>query len=44
MDECEEGTPRSSEERSGVCYGGFRPPKHVEEPWALARGAPLWTK
>ena len=28
-------------ERSGVCFGGFRPSKHVEEPWALARGAPL---
>ena len=34
------GTPRSSKGRSGVCFGGFRPPKHVEEPWALARGAP----
>ena len=29
------------EERSGVCFGGFRPPKHVEEPWALARGPSL---
>jgi hypothetical protein len=28
-------------ERSRVCFGGFRPTKHVEEPWALARGAPL---
>jgi hypothetical protein len=28
-------------ERRGVCFGGFRPAKHVEEPWALARGAPL---
>ena len=27
-------------ERSRVCFGGFRPTKHVEEPWALARGAP----
>jgi len=23
-----------------VCFGGFRPTKHVEEPRALARGAP----
>jgi len=29
-------------ERSGGCFGGFRPLKHVEEPWALARGAPRW--
>jgi hypothetical protein len=28
-------------ERSRVCFGGFRPKKHVEEPWALSRGAPL---
>jgi len=28
-------------ERSGVCFGGFRPMKHVEGPRALARGAPL---
>jgi len=28
-------------ERSRVCFGGFRPTKYVEEPWALARGAPL---
>jgi hypothetical protein len=28
-------------ERSRVCFGGFRPTKHVEEPWALAHGAPL---
>jgi hypothetical protein len=28
-------------ERSGVCFGGFRPSKHVEEPRAFARGAPL---
>ena len=28
-------------ERSRVCFGGFRPPKHVEEPRALAYGAPL---
>jgi len=27
-------------ERSRVCFGGFRPTKHVEEPRALARGAP----
>jgi hypothetical protein len=27
-------------ERSGVCFGGFRPRKHVEGPPALARGAP----
>ena len=25
-------------ERSGVCFGGFRPMKHVEEPRASARG------
>ena len=31
-DECVEGTLRSSYERSGVCFGGFRPSKHVEEP------------
>ena len=29
------------EERSRVCFGGFRPVKHVEGPRALARGAPL---
>jgi hypothetical protein len=28
-------------ERSRVCFGGFRPTKLVEEPQALARGAPL---
>ena len=28
-------------ERSRVCFGGFRPTKHVERPGALARGAPL---
>jgi len=28
-------------ERSRVCFGGFRPLKHVEEPRALACGAPL---
>jgi|SRR4030042_3833539 hypothetical protein len=27
-------------ERSRVCFGGFRPTKHVEESRALARGAP----
>ena len=32
VDECVEGTLRSSYERSGVCFGGFRPTKHVEEP------------
>jgi hypothetical protein len=40
-----EGTLRSSYERSGVCFGGFRPTKHVEEPWASARGThftPQW--
>jgi hypothetical protein len=25
VDECVEGTLRSSYERSGVCFGGFRP-------------------
>ena len=28
-------------ERSRVCFGGFRPLKHVEGPRTLARGAPL---
>jgi hypothetical protein len=36
--ECIEGTLRSSYERSRVCFGGFRPAKHVEEPRASARG------
>lgn len=27
--------------RSGACFGGFRPTKYVEESGALARGAPL---
>jgi CRP-like cAMP-binding protein len=32
-------------ERSRVCFGGFRLTKHVEEPWALAHGAPPpWSK
>jgi hypothetical protein len=31
-------------ERSKVCFGGFRPTKHVEEPRALARGAPLGSR
>ena len=31
VDECVEGTLRSSYERSGVCFGGFRLTKHVEE-------------
>ena len=38
VDECQEGTLRSSYERSGVCFGGFRPTKHVEELRASARG------
>jgi hypothetical protein len=38
VDECVEGTLRSSYERSGVCFGGFRPTKHVEEPRASVRG------
>jgi hypothetical protein len=29
-------------ERSRVCFGGFRPLKHVEGQRALARGAPLY--
>jgi hypothetical protein len=29
------------EERSGVCFGGFRPLTHVEESRALAHAAPL---
>src|SRR4030042_969644 len=36
VDECVEGTLRSSHERSGVCFGGFRPTKHVKEPRASA--------
>jgi hypothetical protein len=28
-------------ERSRVCFGGFRPMKHVEGPRAFAHGAPL---
>src|SRR4030042_2988477 len=32
VDEYVEGTLRSSYERSGVCFGGFRPTKRVEEP------------
>jgi hypothetical protein len=38
VDECVEGTLLSSYERSGVCFGGFRPTEHVEEPRASARG------
>jgi hypothetical protein len=38
VDECVEGTLRSSHERSGVCFGGFRPTKRVEEARASARG------
>ena len=41
VDEYEEGTLRSSE---GAQVGMLRrvpPPKRVEGPWALARGAPL---
>ena len=50
VDVCVEGTLRSSYERCGVCFGGFRPTKHVEEQrlravthfgvqaWASARG------
>jgi flagellar biosynthesis chaperone FliJ len=38
VDECVEGTLRSSYERSGVCFGGFHPTKHVEEPRASVRG------
>jgi metallo-beta-lactamase family protein len=37
VDEGVEGTLRSSYERSGVCFGGFRPTKHVEEQRASAR-------
>jgi hypothetical protein len=32
VDECMEGTLRSSYERGGVCFGGFRPTNNVEEP------------
>jgi hypothetical protein len=36
------GVPlEACKERSGVGFGGFRPLKHVEEPGALAREAPL---
>src|SRR4030042_1914642 len=37
VDECVEDTLRSSHERSGVCFGGFRPSKRVEEARASAR-------
>jgi len=30
------------EERSGVCFGGVRPSKQMEERWALAKKAPLF--
>ena len=42
MDECVEGTLRSSYERSGVCFGGFRPTKPVEERRATARRGSIW--
>jgi hypothetical protein len=32
VDEGVEVTLRTSRERSGVCFGGFRHAKHVEEP------------
>ena len=32
VDECKEGILRGSYERSRVCFGGFRPAKHAEEP------------
>jgi len=38
------GYPEAPKECSRVCFGGFRPTKHVEEPRALARGAPQKTK
>ena len=41
VDECMRVPLEAYKERSGVCFGGFRPSKHVEEPWALAPGAPL---
>jgi len=40
MDKCVEGTLRSSHERSGICFGGFRPTKHVEEPRLRALPSP----
>ena len=37
-----EGVPfESSKRRNKVCFGGFRPLKHVKKRRALARGAPL---
>src|SRR3990172_10411144 len=43
--ECVEGILRSSYERSRVCFGGFRPTKHVEEPQTSARGgSTIWFK
>jgi hypothetical protein len=36
------GPFEARQECSGVFFGGFRLSKHVEEPWALALGAPLW--
>ena len=38
MDECVEGPFEAPKERGRVCFAGFRPTKHVEEPRALARG------
>ncbi len=32
VDGRKEGTLRSSHEGSGVCFGGFRPTEHVENP------------
>jgi len=40
VDECVEGTLRSSYERSGVCFGGFRSAKHLEEPRLRALPSP----
>ena len=32
VDECARVSYEAPKERSGVCFGGFRPMKHVEEP------------
>src|SRR4030042_5910143 len=38
VDECARVPYEAPKERSGVCFGGFRPMKHVEEPRASTRG------
>jgi hypothetical protein len=38
------GPFEARQERSRIFFGGFGLSKHVEEPWALALGAPLWDR